>query len=367
MKRNTEIKVEKHAADVVADRTTFCGIDAADLSQHQNAEPDWLVEGVFSADQPTVFGAASKATKTTQLIDLAVALATSTKWLGHFIVPRARKTLLITGESNYRACSKRVQRALKARGLEWSDIAGKLRIEAIDFPALQDPEHRQQISKGVAEHGIEVVIIDPLYRGLAGLDTHRMAEVGSAIVSFTQAVRPAGLITSHHVTKTSARDLSAPPSLEDLSGAGLAESCGNWWLIGRNEPYKFNRMHDLIVQFGGRDEQAGLMRIVFNEANWTFQVTHGENLKQQREAEAEKRRIQIKEAKINNAMSAIKKCLANEQIPRPKSWLEDRSGESQAVTRKAIADLLTHKVIEERDYKDTRNVTQSGLILCQSR
>lgn len=361
------VKIQLHAADVAADRPTFCGIDATDLFQHQHAEPDWLVEGIFSADQPTVFGAASKATKTTQLIDLAVGLATSTSWLGHFTIPKVRKTLLITGESNYRACGKRVQRALTARELDWSDVAGKLRIEAVDFPTLQDTEHREQIKKGVEEHGIEVVIIDPLYRGLAGLDTHRMAEVGSAIVSFTEAIRPASLIISHHVTKTSARDLSRPPSLEDLSGAGLAESCGNWWLLGRNEQYKFNRMHDLIVQYGGRDEQAGLKRIVFNEADWKFEVTHGEELKQNRDAEAEKRRIQKEDAKFNDAVSAIKRCLANETVPRPKSWLETRSGQSQSVTRKAVAHLLTEKILEESDYKDSRNVTQCGLILCQSR
>ena len=100
-------------------RRTFAGIDAAELSTYIDAETDWLVDYIFAADQPTVFGAASKATKTTQLVDLAVALATATPWLNNFKVSKRRKVLFITGESNYRAVSKRFLRALSAHGMDW--------------------------------------------------------------------------------------------------------------------------------------------------------------------------------------------------------------------------------------------------------
>jgi hypothetical protein len=194
-----------------------------------------------------------------------------------------------------------------------------------------------------------------------------MPEVASAIVSFTKAVAPASLVISHHVTKTSARDLTGPPTLEDLSGAGLAESCGNWWLLGRNEPYRFNRIHDLVVQFGGRDEQAGIKRIVFNESDWSFDVTGGEDLKEQRKREREQRQQQDRDAKLNEAIAAVKHCLANQKEPRPKTWVESRSGHSQALTRGAIAVLLTELVIEEIEYRDARNVTRTGLVLKKTR
>lgn len=342
---------------------SFAGIDASELEQHVHAQPDWLVEGIFSADQPTIFGAASKATKTTQLIDLGVALASGTPWLAHLNVPKRRKTLLITGESNYRACSKRIRRALEARGLSWSDIAGYFRIEATEFPKLASLDHQAAITADVQRFGIEVVIVDPLYRGLDGLDVNRMAEVGSAIVSFMKAVQPASLIISHHVTKSSARDLKGPPSLEDLSGAGLAESCGNWWLLGRNEPYKFDRIHDLVVQFGGRDEQAGLKRIVFDEANWTFEVTGGEEMKEQRQREREEARRQVHDAKRLEARQAVLNCMKEVNVPKPKSWIEDRAGCSQALIRAAIAELLEAGLLTEGSYTDARNIARRGFIL----
>jgi hypothetical protein len=239
-------------------------------------------------------------------------------------------------------------------------------VEAVEFPILPEPEHQLAIANDVKEEGFEVVILDPLYRGMGDLDSNRMPEIASTIVAFTKAVSPASLIISHHVTKASAREMDGPPSLEDLSGAGLAESCGNWWLLGRNEPYRFNGIHDLVVQYGGRDEQAGIKRIVFNEKEWTFEVTGGEDLKEQRRAESERRRQEAKQAKLRQAKAAIKHCLANQKEARPKAWIETRSGESQAVTRSALGELLTDLVVEEADYTDSKGRKKSGYRLRQN-
>ncbi len=341
---------------------SFAGIDAMELEQHVDTENDWLVDSVFSADQPTIFGAASKATKTTQLVDLSVSLATGTQWLASFNVPKQRKVLFITGESNYRAISKRIRRALSVRGLSWSDVSGWLRVEAIEFPTLPSPKDQLRIEADIKEHGIEVVIIDPLYRGLGTLDTHRMAEMGDAIVSFTKACQPASVIISHHIIKSAAREFG-PPTLESLSGAGLAESCGNWWLIGRNEPYQFDRRHDLSITYGGRDEQAGYKRIVFDEANWTFEITDGKDVKDQRNRERDAKKQQERETKLNEAKAGVKHCLANIKEPKPKTWVEARSGAVQVLTRVAIGDLLNNGTLVELEYKDGRNITRTGLIL----
>jgi len=341
---------------------TFAGIDAGELAQYVDAETDWLVDGIFAADQPTIFGAASKATKTTQLVDFSVAVATQTPWLNSFNVSKSRKVLFITGESNYRGVSKRILRALKSRNLKWSDIAGKLRVEAVEFPNFPSPRDREAITADVEKHGFEVVIIDPLYRGLQGLDTFRMAEMGEAIIQFVKACRPASVIISHHVIKNAAREMG-PPALEDLSGAGLAESAGNWWLLGRNEPYKFDRRHDLSVVFGGRDEQAGIKRIVFDESEWTFEVSCGQDIKEQRKRESAEREQKAKEAKICEARAGVKHSLANEKEAKSKSWIESRSGHPQTVTRSAIAEMLNDMTLVEQPYVDAMGRQQMGIIL----
>ncbi len=343
-------------------KVTFAGIDASELAGYVGQETDWLVEYIFSADQPTIFGAASKATKTTQLIDLAVSLTTETKWLGEFWIPRRRKTLLITGESNYRATSKRIDRALSARSLDWSALAGSLRVEAVDFPTLPSISDQLRIAETIDKYKIEVLIVDPLYRGLGTLDTNRMAEMGSAVVGFAKAVQPASLIISHHTIKSAARELTTP-CLEDLSGAGLAESCGNWWLIGRNEPYQFNRIHDLAINFGGRDEQSGIKRIVFDEATWQWEVSSGHDLKEQRESERETRKQQAKDTKLNEAKAGIKHALKNIKTAQPKQWIECRSGAATHITRTAIADLLNDGTLTEMKYESTQGRILIGLIL----
>lgn len=344
---------------------SFAGVDALELAESEHEDTEWLVKYVLSADQPTIFGAASKATKTTQLVDLSVALATCTPWLDNFEIPKVRKVLFITGESSKRAISRRIKRSLVVRGLDWADVQGKLRVEAVDFPTLPNAEHQVAIQNDVAQHGIEVVIIDPLYRGLGGLDTNRMAEMGSAIVEFAKCCQPASLIISHHIIKSAARE-QGPPTLESLSGAGIAESCGNWWLIGRNEPYQFDKKHDLAVTYGGREEQAGFIRIKFDEAEWDFDITSGQDIRDQRQRERDEKKQEANADKLRQTKAGVQHALANEKTAKPMSWIEARSGHPKTVTRVAVAEMLNDGTMVEQDYKDKMNRTQTGKLLASN-
>jgi hypothetical protein len=347
---------------------SFAGVDAADLASFVDEEVDWVVENVFSADQTTLFGARSKATKTTQLADLGVALATCTDWLGTFAVPRARRTLFITGEANNRAISRRLARACRVRGKDLGKLRGMLRVEAMDFPQLPSAADRAAVARTVDEFGVEVVIVDPLYRGLAGLDSARVTEIGGAIVEFAQACRPAKLILSHHCIKSAAREYGKPPELEDLTGAGVAECCGNWWLIGRNAPYEFDGMHDLCVVYGGRDEQAGARRILFDEREWTFDA---EPLHQYRESaadEATAERQRLKEdadqRELDIAAAKIKAALANEKTPLSKTVVRDTCGATRKWFEAAFATLLRDGSIVTRPYRDAlKRVQPAGFLL----
>ena len=206
-------------------RITFHGIDIGDLSVYADQPVDWLVQDVFSADQPAVFGARVKCLKTTLKFDQAVSFATGGDWLGHFKVPRKRKVLLITGEANTRAVSRKLKRACRAHGTTFTAIAGMIRVEAMHFPKLPSATDCLAVQETVNRYGIEVVMIDPLYRGFtADTDTNKMAQVGDAIVTFAKSCQPASLILSHHTTKSAAREYGRPPELEDMTGAGIAEA-----------------------------------------------------------------------------------------------------------------------------------------------
>ena len=347
-------------------KPTFEGKDISDLEEDAFSKVDWLVDGIFSSDQPALFGAKSKCLKTTLLVDLAIAMATGGKWLGAFRVSKPRRVLFFTGEANYRAVARRLKKACKSHGTSFSALRGMLRVDAMDFPKLPNLEHCVAVEATVQKYDIDVVIIDPLYRGMtAQMDTNRMSEIADAIVNFSNWCRPASLVVSHHTTKASARELGSPPDLEDMTGAGIAESFGNWWLMGRNEKYTWDWKHDLCVQYGGRDEQAGGLRILFNEQTWTAEVSNlHEFIGEQQEA-AQRAREEAKREEhyreIESARARVQAILRHVTTPLSKNQIEGRRGEiTQTNIRQAIGDMESDQTLTLHDYRDTRNRLQSG-------
>lgn len=340
-----------------SEEKTFEGEDISELESCADEEIDWLVDGTFSADQPTLFGAKSKCLKTTLLIDLAIAFATGGKWLGKFPVSEPWRVLFYTDEANYRAVARRLKKACASHGVTFADLRGMLRVEAIEFPKLPNIIHCRAVGNAVEKYGIDVVIVDPLYRGMTSdMDTNRMAEIGDAIVSFSQWCQPASLIMSHHTTKASARELGSPPDLEDMTGAGIAESFGNWWLMGRNAKYEWDWKHDLCVQFGGRDEQAGGRRILFDESTWTAEVTNlHEFIGEQQEAEQQARDNAKREAENRKQEAARGKILTavrNVKSPQAKTAIRDASGQSGGTFGFAFAELVREETLAIRAYVD---------------
>lgn len=266
---------------------SFFGKPASQLWELADLPVRWLVDGVFSCDQPTIFGAKQKSLKTTLLTDLAVSLATGFPWLNRFEIPEKRRVLFVTGESSEAAAIRKVKRAAESRNLRRSDLSEALRIEAITFPTLPSREDQQAVSEAVKQQQIDVVLLDPLYMGLQGLNTANLTEVGPAMRGFMAACSPANVIIAHHVKKSASYDDA--PNLEDLSQAGIAEFAGNYWLMGRMSEYTGDGMHELAIRYGGRDEQFGLLKLEFDERAWearfTSLVDHREDLKARRETE----------------------------------------------------------------------------------
>lgn len=349
---------------------TFAGIDASELATYSTQEPHWLVQDMFTDDEPLLVGARSKCCKTLQLSDLAVALASGTPWMGTFSVPQRRKVLLISGEANKRRMSRDIAKACNRRGITFRNLEGFLRVEAVQFPGLPSLDDQEGIRRDVERHGIEVVVVDPLYRALSGVDSAQLNQVGSAIKSFQAACSPACLILSHHVVKSAAREYGSPPSLEDMTGAGVAESCGQWWLCGRNVKYGWDGMHDLCVSYGGREGQAGGRRIVFDERLWTFEVesmadyiAESDGVRQRQQAAA---KSDAESRKLSQARAKILAVCQHVGVPQSRTYIRDCSGQSGATFGAAMASLLSEQTLLARPYRDSQNrIKAEGLILSE--
>ena len=73
-------------------------------------------EGVFPLGKVGLLAAAGGAGKTTAVVQLSVAVATQTTWLGAFEIPEAGKVLLALGEEDGQEAHRRIHRAAREAG-----------------------------------------------------------------------------------------------------------------------------------------------------------------------------------------------------------------------------------------------------------
>jgi hypothetical protein len=252
---------------------SFAGQPASELWSLADEPVQWMVENVFSLEQPTVIGARKKSLKTTLLSSLVVSLVTGLPWLGRFKIPRKFRVLFVTGEATKRAAIRKIRKAAEALNVKPEALEG-LRIEAVNFPKFPSEADLEAISEDVRLHKIDIVVIDPLYRGMdSTINAQNIFAMGDALGRFMVACSPASVILSHHVKKSAQFDKSAMPDLDDLSQAGVAEFAGNYLLIGRLTKYEGDGRHDLAICIGGRDEQFGQYRLEFDETTFTGHLT----------------------------------------------------------------------------------------------
>lgn len=355
---------------------SFGGIDAADLQAFVGQSVEWLVSDVFSDDEPLIIGAARKSCKTLLLFDLACAVATGTDWLKTFHVPRQRRVLFVTGETNYRRTAVHVQKCLASRAMTWGDVAGWLRVEAKDFPSFTKKVDLDGIRQTVAEHGAEVVILDPLFRGMQAVDASKLFEVGPVLKELQAAVSPALMILSHHFVKPLKHFKAMEPgsgavplpSLDDLTGAGIAESCGQWWLQTRTERYQYDDRHSLIVEFGGREGQSGALQIAFDERCWQFDVRSASEFRQAAVQLKQEQQSKQAEAQRESDRCAVMRVLRNCKEPMSKETVKTRVGMqgSRGRFEAAFGDLLVDQSVSTRRYQDVCGRWQkSGFILSE--
>jgi hypothetical protein len=301
----------KPAADLVEKAkatpaiASFAGQTASELWPLADEPVKWMVENVFSLEQPTVIGARKKSLKTTLLSSLVVSLVTGYPWLGRFKIPQKFKVLFVTGEATKRAAIRKVRRAADALNLRAEDLSG-LRIEAVNFPKFPRAEDLAAIAADIELHSIDIVVIDPLYRGMdASINAQNIFAMGDALGKFMDACSPASVILSHHVKKSAQFDKSELPDLDDLSQAGVAEFAGNYMLIGRLAKYEGDGQHDLAISFGGRDEQFSQYRLQFDERKFEGHLTGLKDHVAHKEQQAENRKVVEMLGKVVEELKAL--------------------------------------------------------------
>lgn len=311
---------------------------------------EWLIEKVLVKGQPCILGGPRKALKTGILVDMAVTLAApqpaepaaedghddeaddagpgrpagrpvarSPRFLGHFEVPRPARVGLFSGESGAATLRETAHRICAARG---TTLARSGICWGFDLPRLADPRDVDHLARLIDDHGLEVVLLDPLYLMLAGgaapIDAGNLFQVGPLLAEVTRACLEAGatLVLAHHARKNRPADERYEPlELEDLAYAGIQEFARQWLLVSRRERYDASGTHRLWLGAGGSagfggiyalDVVEGVVDGQFGGRTWQTRVQPAAAARHEEAREARRKGDQQEAAKLDKHREAIR-------------------------------------------------------------
>lgn len=224
-------------------------------------EPRYYIPGILREDQPMIVGGKSKTMKTSVTLDLAIALATKTPFLGrHEWTPaEAVRVGLMSGESGREILRDYGRRICNARGKVWDEIDDNIRVSAV-VPRFADTKKLAKLERWLIREAVRVLIIDPTYFAMPSDNSGILAAQSEALNAILQTCRNASatLLLVHHLRKSAGNGKEyLPPTLDDLTGAGFAEFCGQWLLLGRREAYRQDYRHAMWFNHGMRGGDCG--------------------------------------------------------------------------------------------------------------
>ena len=250
---------------------TSAELDAAELST------EYLVSDVLARHQSTIIAAAKKSLKTNIAIDLTLSLASRCYFLGKFHIPTAVRVALMSGESGDATIQETAKRI--ARSKLWPNLADyENAVWSFDLPRLGQPQTKLELTKFIADHALDVLIIDPAYLCLdLGDDAGNLFSVGKKLRELTDIQHATGctVVIVHHNKKSPGAfsDPFAVPELESIAWSGFQEWARQWLLIGRREKYNPEAAgsHRLWLSAGGSAGHSGLWAVDIEEGNLSDQ------------------------------------------------------------------------------------------------
>lgn len=233
---------------------------------------EWLINGMLVANQPCIVGGKDKCLKTGTICDLALSLATGTKFLDHFDVPKPRRVAFFSAESGKLDIQRRFKAILTAKGVELPPDMLKI---SFTRPQLSNLDDLLLLGKMIERYKAEVVIVDPLYLTLlAGDDTGASASdlysMGNKFGTLADVIAKAGAtaILVHHYKKTTEEGVLG---LNEFTFTGASAFARQSLHIGRRKPYSgptTNQMRFMNHGFASGQTYA----LDIDEQTWTCQI-----------------------------------------------------------------------------------------------
>jgi hypothetical protein len=219
---------------------------------------DYLIEDFMVRGEPMIIGGASKSLKTSVALEMALSIATGTKFLDEFEVKGRQSVMFVSGESGEGTLQDNLRMMAQAKGLDAWDLRD-LHI-AFKLPKLDDPNCVEDLVSEMREKAISIMFIDPLYRSLrVGDSASNVYAMGAQLDLIAERIHAAGItvVLLHHFRKQG-KNYSEQPELEDLSQSGVAEFGRQFLLLKRTAAYQWDGKHSLYFNWGGSAGHQGM-------------------------------------------------------------------------------------------------------------
>lgn len=191
-------------------------ISLADVWDHPPDLAPELIEGVLRVGHKMIISGPSKAGKSFLMIELAFALAEGMNWLGNRCTQS--KVLYCNMEIDSASFIRRVQKVYAAHGMNHGIHPKNIEIWNLRGKAAPITVLAPKIVEKIKDKGYKAVIIDPLYKVMAG-DENSNGDTAEMLKGFDLIAEETGasVIYSHHFAKGNGGDRSV---IDRGSGAG---------------------------------------------------------------------------------------------------------------------------------------------------
>ena len=302
--------------------------------------------GIMPLGNVAMLTSAGGSGKTMAALQLALAVATETKWLGKYRTRHPGHALIVTGEEPEEEVRRRLYDAGRAMSLTPAQhILARQRITVMAMEgedvALLDNEHRPAefldfLQMELRANNVEwrLLVLDPLSRFAGGdteVDNHAATKFVRAVESLLQAPgRPTVLLT-HHTNKSSRQADKPKASASDARGAtGLTD--GVRWVANltredgdlvrldftKSNYTKVGQWTQLVRVEGGALQVETAVQRTLREKKQAETEAEAEAKKKQAEAEAKVKQAEAEaEAKRKQAEAKAKAKQADAAKPQP--------------------------------------------------
>lgn len=180
-----------------------------------------LIQGILRCGHKMLIAGPSKAGKSFALLELAAAITTGGRWLGHQCTKG--RVLYINFEIDSASSKNRIHKVFTSMGHPEGPGADMFDVWNLRGKLIIPDAFIDNVIRYAKKKHYSAVIIDPVYKLMTGTDENSAGDIGSLVVKFDRICTATGaaVIIAHHFSKGSAYGKSFQNVADRASGSGV--------------------------------------------------------------------------------------------------------------------------------------------------